>query len=251
MKCRLLLTLLVFSLPAWGCATTTHEDWSAFLKAHEHSISTIEARVSPGDVLVIDSSQALEIDGIIRKVQPDGKVALDLVGEVQVVDLTAREIAAKLDRLLSPYYTDPGVRVEVTSQPGRVFYVLGQVGTPGPYPYTGRNSLLHTLAVAQPNHIAWQSRVRIIRPNADEKHRREVEVDIDKMVRTGDVRQNILLEPGDMVYVPPTPLGWIGLRIRELLYPVAPAVRAYQAPDDFLETQDRYDDRRADRNRRS
>jgi len=227
-----------------GCTTVTHKDWSAFLKAHEHSVTAVETRVTPGDTITIHSPQALEIDGATPEIQPDGKVSLDLVGEVQVVNLTAREIAEKLGRLLAPYYTDPKIRVQIVSQPGRVYYVLGQVGMPGPFPYTGRDTLLYSLAVAQPNPIAWASRVKVIRPSPFDDQRHDVEVNVERMIETGDVRQNVLLEPGDVVYVPPTPLGWIGLRIRELLYPVTPALRAYQSPEDFLETQDRYEDRR-------
>ncbi|MCH7526129.1 MAG: hypothetical protein IID39_01710 [Planctomycetes bacterium] len=41
------------------------------------------------------------------------------------------------------------------------------------------------------------------------------------MIKTGDTRMNILLEPEDIVYVPPTPLAWLGLKIQELLFPVS------------------------------
>jgi hypothetical protein len=60
------------------------------------------------------------------------------------------------------------------------------------------------------------------------------------MVRNGDTAQNVLLQPGDIIDVPPTPLAWVGQRVRELLYPVTPAIRLWDSPSDALETYDDY-----------
>lgn len=228
-----------------GCATqSSHADLSAFLKAHEHTVSATESRLEPGDGIGISAMKVFEIDGEMRTVQPDGKISLDLLGEVKVAGLTARETAAKLEELLAPYYTDPQVRVQILRQPGRVFYVLGQVGGRGPVPYTGRDTLMNVLARAQPNHIAWKSRIRVIRPSPVEGERREITVNLNAMIKEGDTRQNILLEPGDVVYVPPTPLGWVGLRVRELIQPAVPVLQAYQTPEQFFAAQDEYNVRR-------
>jgi polysaccharide export outer membrane protein len=224
-----------------GCSTTSHEDWAAFLKAHESKVAATETRIQPGDTIELTSHRVLEVDRQRRTVHPEGKISLDLVGEVSVVGLTPREIANKLRELLRPYYTEPDVRVRVVEQPRRVYYVLGQVAVPGPFPFTGHDTLLHTLAMARPNHIAWKSRVKVIRPNPVENWRHEIEVDVDTMVKTGDTRGNILLEPGDVVYVPPTPLGWLGLRVRELLFPFSPAVEMYSTPGKFMRVQEGYE----------
>ena len=242
MQLRVTILVVVMGLAIAGCTTTSHEDWAAFLKAHENKVSATETRVQPGDVIELASHRVLEVDRQRRTIQPEGKVSLDLVGEVTVVGLTPREIADKLTELLSPYYTDPDVRCRVVQQPRRVYYVLGQVMAPGAFPVTGHDTLLHTLAIARLNHIAWQSRVKVIRPDPVERKRHVIQVDVESMIKTGDARQNILLEAGDVVYVPPTPLGWIGLRVRELLFPTAPALRAYRAPGEFMATQEAYEE---------
>jgi hypothetical protein len=71
-------------------------------------------------------------------------------------------------------------------------------------------------------------------------------VNVDKMVRSGDWRRNVLLEPNDIVYIPPTPLAWVGLRVRELMFPVAPVTQAYRSPVEFMEVKDRYDEKDED-----
>ena len=243
MQYRVIVATVLTGISCAGCAaTSSHVDLAAFLKAHEHTASATVSRIAPGDAISISAPRVREIDGERPTIQPDGKISLELIGEVKVAGLTARETASKLEELLKPYYLDPQVRVQITRQPGKVYYVMGQVGAPGPFPYTGRDTLMHVLAMAGPTNIAWKSRIKIIRPSPIEGERREIRVNVDKMVKTGDTRQNVLLEPGDVVYVPPTPLGWIGLRIRELLDPVGPVLQAYATPNQFLTEQQFYED---------
>ncbi|MCH7527040.1 MAG: hypothetical protein IID39_06360, partial [Planctomycetes bacterium] len=105
------------------------------------------------------------------------------------------------------------------------------------------DTLVHALIRAQPTNIAMRKRVKVIRPSPLDEQRHEIEIDVDKMIRAGDTRLNILLEPGDVVYVPPTPLGWLGLKVRELLFPVEPVYEAYTTPLDFQVAQSYYDNR--------
>lgn len=239
---RLSTGMVLATMACTGCASTpTHENLTAFLKAHEHAVAAVETRVDAGDTIRITAPRAFEIDHQTRSVQPDGKIALRLVGEVRVAGLTAREIATKLEELLTPYYNDPDVDVQVVDQPRRGYYVLGQVSGAGLFRFTGRDTVLHALAVARPNTIAWQSRIKVIRPSPVEGDRRELRIDIQKMIKTGDTRMNILLEPGDIVYVPPTPLGWLGLKVREALFPVSPVLNAYSTPARFMSVQNTYE----------
>ena len=98
------------------------------------------------------------------------------------------------------------------------------------------------MAAAQPNFLAWGAQVKVIRPSANRDERHEITVNVDKMLETGDLTNNILLQEGDMVFVPPTPLGWVGLRIQELLFPISPALSAYGSPVRAMNTTDQIRD---------
>ena len=227
-----------------GCATTpAHQDLAAFLKAHEHEVSATELRIGAGDTIIVDAPRIHEVEKESLRIAPDGKISLRLVGAVKLAGLTAREAAAKLVELFSPYYRKPEIYVRIVNQPTQVYYVVGQVRQPGMFAYTGRDTLVHALIRAQPNNIAMRKRVKVIRPSPLDDQRHEMEIDVDKMIRAGDTRLNILLEPGDVVYVPPTPLGWLGLKVRELLFPVEPVYEAYTTPLDFQVAQSYYDNR--------
>lgn len=222
-----------------GCSNQ-HADLVKFLKDNEHLATATEYRVGIPDEVLVSAPRILEIDGVRQTVGVDGKVSFRLLGPVRVAGLTPREIAAKLEEQLTPYYEDPKVQVEVTSYKSKKYYVFGEVARPGGYPYTGKDSVIDALSAARPTFIALRSHVQVIRPTPDPQEQVRILVNMDEMVQKGDMRMNVLLEPGDMVYVPPTPLGWAGNKVREVLYPLTPAYQAYKTPAEILDANDEY-----------
>jgi len=237
--------------PACGCATT-HEGLLAFIKAHEHEVSAADYTVGIGDVIGISAPRILEIDRSAQIIGPDGKINLRLLGPVKVAGMTEKEVSAKLKVLLDPYYDGPIVQVHVIEYRSKKYYVFGEVSSRGSggggavsfggggFAYTGRDTVLDAIANAGLSFIAWRSQIKVIRADPDPSERHEIIVDIDQMVTTGDTRLNVLLEPGDIVFVPPTPLGWIGLRIQEVLFPFQPVIQAYTTPASVIASGEVY-----------
>ncbi len=235
---------LLLAASAAGCGPPKYADLKAFLLEHEHGdVASSRYRIEPPDVISIASPTAPELDGVSQTVTAEGNVSLKLLGEVKISTLTPTETAAKLELLLKTYYVDPVVHVRVTGFRSKRLYVLGEVRNSGPKPFTGRDTLLSVLAASQPTFIAWEAQVHVIRPSPDSNERHDIIVDVDKIMKEGDLKANFLLQEGDIVYVPATPLGWLGLRIREVLFPFSPALEAYQTPSDFLRANDTYEDR--------
>lgn len=222
-----------------GCAGK-NLDMLHFLPEREHSVSAIEYRVGIPDTVAVTAPRIPEIDNEVQRLQPDGKINLRLLGQVKVVGMTAKEIAAKLEVLLSKYYVDPKVSVRVANYRSKKYYVYGEGVAAGPRPYTGRDTLLDAVVPAVPSFLTRTSHVKVIRPSHGEMPVRTITVNVDRMLQTGDWSQNILLEPDDVVYIPPTALAWFSHRVRELLFPVGPAVQAYVAPAYLRELDDAY-----------
>lgn len=233
--------LPVIGLTATGCATS-HEQLVAFLRSHEAEVGGGTYIVRPPDAISIHAPGIPEVDGASQNVRSDGRIVLRLLGEVDVAGLSPEGIAKKLEAQLSRYYVEPEVIVDVSGYNSQFYYVFGEVGGAGPKPYTGRDTLLRALAEARPTFLAWRSKIRVTRPNPEEGERKTIVVDLERMVRTGDTTENILLQEGDIIEVPPTPLAWVGLRIRELLYPVSPVLSAYSTPAQFMAAQEQYED---------
>lgn len=238
---RGLCGVLTGALLLSGCATT-HENLVAFAREHEAEVATGSYVVRPPDTIAIHSPTAPELDGAQQMVRSDGKIVLRLIGEVDVAGLTTVEIADKLRAQLARYYVEPEIAVEVSGYNSQFYYVFGEVASPGPVRFTGHDTVLLALAEARPNFFAWRGQIRVTRPARDGEAARTIIVDLDKMLAEGDMSMNVLLQEGDVIEVPPTPLAWIGHRVREVLYPVEPVIQAYNGPASVIHSTQTYGD---------
>lgn len=234
------VAVAAITLTVVGCSSPKYVDLQAFVQAHNHDVVATTYRLEPPDSIRVASPTSPEVNGVHR-IGSDGKVMLKLLGPVKVSTLTPKEVSVKLERLLSTYYVDPEVEVGVARYASKKIYVFGQVAKVGPRPFTGRDTVMNVLADAQPNIISWGGKVRVIRPSPDPEEVHELVVDVDAMMQSGDMRSNLLLQEGDIVYVPPTPLGWMGLRIQEVLFPLSPMLSAYTLPANMYGASNMYD----------
>ena len=78
----------------------------------------------------------------------NGTIAFPLVGTVQVVGLTAEDVASALSKSLvdKKLLRDPSVSVQITQY--RPIFVLGEVSHPGQYPYQPGMTMLSGVALA-------------------------------------------------------------------------------------------------------
>jgi protein involved in polysaccharide export with SLBB domain len=210
-----------------GCFSSHPEDIQAWVKPYEVSVTATSYIVQPPDEIEVHCAQVPEINLQRQRVRPDGKISFEALGDVEVAGKTPEEINAVLGEKVKKLYTLPGdnpVDVRIMVYASHVYYVLGQVARPGPRIYTGRDNLLTSLAEAQPNIMAWEERVQVIRPAAKEDEEARIfEVNYKKITEHGDATKDVLLQDGDIVYVPPTVLASVGMFLEELITPIARA----------------------------
>lgn len=226
-----------------GCVDPGRDQFIQFLRSPDQIVAGGTYRVAPPDAIRVNCPIAPEIDGASALIRPDGKISLRLLGEIFVAGLTTEEIADKIAKQLSRYYVEPEVVVDIARYASQYYYVFGEVAAPGRKLYTGRDTLMGALAAAKLNNFAWQERIRVTRPSEDPEERATIVINLKKMLESGTTDQDVLLQPGDIVEVPPTPIAWLGHQVRALLYPVTPVLDAYSTPADFLEATDTYEDR--------
>lgn len=220
-------TLVVAISLVAGCFSSNPEDIRAFVKPYEVDVTAENYVFQPPDEIEIHCSQVPEVHLQRQRIRPDGKISFEALGEIEVAGKTPKEVAAIVNERVQDLYQLPGdnpVDVRVAVYASKVFYVLGQVSRPGPMVYTGRDTLLHSVAMAGPMTTAWEQRVQVIRPTYSEDERpMHFEVNYAKMIAEGDISKNVLLEEGDIVYVPPTIPASIAMVLEEFLTPVARA----------------------------
>jgi len=219
--------LLLSSLGLTGCFSSRPEDIEAFLRPRDANVTTGSYVLQPPDGIEIHCTNVPEIHLQRQRIRPDGKVSFEALGEIEAAGKTPEQVADVLKKKVAQLYTLPGdspIDVRVFAYLSKVYYVLGQVDRPGPKDYTGRDTLLSALADAQPNALAWEKRIQVIRPPADEGGRPQIfEVDFDRMIAHGDTSKDVLLQEGDIIFVPPTVLAAAAMMIEEIIRPIARA----------------------------
>jgi len=181
-------------------------------------------RVAPPDKIKITATGIKELDQTSVTIRSDGKVNLNLLGDLYVAGLSPSEISEEISKRLSKFYNKESVyvSVEVTAFESKKYYVFGQVNRAGVKAYTGRDTVIKVLAEAALNDDAWPQKVVLIRPSDDPTVRQKITIDLKQMYSSGKADQNFLMEEGDLIYVPPSPLAEFRIQFTKLLTPIRP-----------------------------
>lgn len=146
-----------------------------------------EYRLGAGDQLRITVFGEADLTGQYL-INPQGDIAFPLVGNIAAGNKTLGELTAALTEALQrDYIRQPNVNVEILNY--RPFFILGEVRTPGTYPYSANLTVLNAVATAQGfTYRADQSRVFI-------KHSWEDQERVYRITTTTPV------QPGDTVRI--------------------------------------------------
>jgi polysaccharide biosynthesis/export protein len=165
-----------------------------------------EYAIGPGDVLRITvwGHDDLSKD---YPVSQDGRVPFPLIGSVQAVGLSTAELAKRIrDLLEKDYLVNPQVIVGVKEYLSKKVNVMGEAEKPGLFYLTGPTTLLELLSKAGGlSKTAGKDLVLVRTEGADGKVNAAgstiLRLDVRK-IQSGDVKENILLQNGDMMFVP-------------------------------------------------
>lgn len=162
-------------------------------------------RLGPGDVLEIEVIG----DGTTRAtatVGPDGKIYYHLLPGVNVWGLTLQEARSTLEKGLAEYIKEPHVAVTLRSVESKRVWVLGRLNTPGIYSLAAPMTVLE--AISKSGGLFTSRFSGTTEELADLHHSffirnsKPVAVDFYKLLREGDMSQNIYLQPDDLIYLP-------------------------------------------------
>jgi polysaccharide export outer membrane protein len=146
MVARLVVGILIVSVAAGlvGCDEARSQGQVPSLNSAQ--VGGANDRLGVGDRVKIvvfgqpDLTNETEVDAT-------GKVAMALIGEVQAAGRTAREVEGDIrTRLDKDFLVDPKVSVLIVAY--RPITILGQVKTPGRYPYSAGMDVRQAVALA-------------------------------------------------------------------------------------------------------
>ena len=156
--------------------------------------------LGPEDVLTISvwKDEHLTKDVVVR---PDGMVSFPLVGDVPAAGRTVEDLRLDLTKRLAKFIPNAHVSVAVTKLLSYRIYVLGRVLKPGEYMVGHHTDVLQALSLAGGlTPFAAENDIKVLRRrNGDEQ---VFEFRYGDAKRGKDLKQNILLQRGDVVMVP-------------------------------------------------
>jgi polysaccharide export outer membrane protein len=139
------LAVAPLALPAGG-AGTSEQDGNA--KPNETAKVVETYRIGPGDVLEVNVFDNEDLSRLVT-VQHAGEISFPLLGDIQVAELTVREVRERLTELLAKdYLVNPQVVVKVKEYRSQWVTLVGEVARPGKYYLEGPKTLLELLTEA-------------------------------------------------------------------------------------------------------
>ena len=237
MKCLRVISIISVSLitiSLTGCFSSHPAGIEAYLMPHKVDVTSENYVLQPPDQIVVHCSEVPEIHMQAQLIRPDGKIGFEDIGEIEAAGRTPEQLANILRGKVLELYKlegDNPVSIRIITYQSKRYYVLGQVTRPGPQVYSGRDTVFSALALTQPTNLAWVNRIQVIRPWKDENVKAKIfEVNWDRMGAHGEISKDVLLQEGDVIFVPPTVLAAIAMKLEEFITPLGRALSgAYMA----------------------
>lgn len=216
------IVLLLFPWLLTACSTTS--ELQPFPKLPQQDQQIFESKapqvyhIGVGDTLRIEVQKRSNFDALLTlqdiPVSSMGTIFIPLLGDIQVKGMTERELRRELTKRLATYFRQPLISITVTSSKSMRIFVLGSVKKPGIYPLdinTSMTVLEMILVAGGQTKDADLSRIVLMRKRSSTQQVKQpplgTTVDIYALLRQAETRQNITLEPGDVIYVPDTALA--------------------------------------------
>jgi len=160
--------------------------------------------IGPGDTLQVFVWRNPELSTSIP-VRPDGKISTPLVEDMVAVGKSPAQLARDIEKVLAEYVRSPTVNVIVANAASALSQVkvFGEVKVPQSVPYRDGLRVLDVVLMAGGvTDFAAPNRAKLVRAAVGNQKPKEERVRLGDLMQSGDMTQNLLLKPGDVLVVP-------------------------------------------------
>jgi polysaccharide biosynthesis/export protein len=152
--------------------------------------------LGPEDQISVFVYQGQEFTGS-HMIRPDGKITVNLVGDVQASGMTPEALAASIRDKVKAYVNDPDVTVSVLAVKSKKYLINGEVNRPGEYPLVVPTKVFQALVNAGGfKDFANQKKITIIHEDNTRDY-----FNYKDVLQGKKLKQNIYLQPGDIIVV--------------------------------------------------
>jgi polysaccharide export outer membrane protein len=154
--------------------------------------------IGPEDILLVRVWNSPQVSGQVT-VRPDGKITLQLLGDIQAAGLTPEALTQSIYEGVSKFETHDKseVTVDVRQVNSRKYSIQGEVTRSGAFPLLAPTRVLEALVNAGGfKEFANTKKIIIMRAG------KQYHFNYKEVTHGRKMEQNILLEPGDQIIVP-------------------------------------------------
>jgi polysaccharide export outer membrane protein len=180
---------------------------------------------APDQLLVSILPEPVIERGVV--VRPDGRISVDLIGDVMASGRTTEELAEDVRKKIARFKRDAVVTVSVSESRSSTITIFGQVASPGGMVLDRETRLAEAIGSRGGTNIfASRGRIRVIRTTPTEATVLRVNL---RDIQYGDQTTNFMLRDGDIIVVPPNALARVGFALQTLFFPFQPVLSAGSA----------------------
>lgn len=152
-----------------------------------------EQTIKKGDLLLIE---VIGHEDLKREVTVDneGNIPFPLIRKIRAQEKTIAQLAMDLEFELANYVKLPRVIIDYNE----IFYVYGEVKRPGEYKLRGRINVIKAVIIAGGFTDFASHTIKVIKVSPK---RRDIWVNVDRIIKGRGRYKETLIEPGDIIIV--------------------------------------------------
>lgn len=199
-----------------GCQTPE----SPHVKTGKVSAPDTRVVLTPGDQLEVRFFYTPDLNDL-QVIRADGKITLQLVGDVDVAGLTPPQLQKKLEERYAGLIEKPSVAVIARKLNHRNIYVAGSVKTPGVQPMPGHMTALEAIMLAGGFNLKEANPEEVLVIRSENGVRTSYVLDLGNEIGGKEPSKPFYLHAQDIVYVQRTGVvkaaQWIDQHITQLI----------------------------------
>lgn len=185
--------------------------------------------LGPGDVLEVKFLYTPELD-VTQVVRPDGKIALQIIGEIMVQGKTPAQLKDDLLERYTNHLKDPEIVILVQSLYARSVFVGGQVVRPSMIEMPARMTAME--AIMRAGGFDWRQAeagsVLVLRHEGNRW--KGYKLNLKSAIEKGTPTDSFFLQPKDIVHVPRSDIAKVDQWIEQHINRVIPDVLYIRIP---------------------
>jgi len=157
-------------------------------------------KIAPGDAFDLAFEFSPEFNQSVI-VQPDGFITLKDIGDVHIAGETVPSATERIRTAYQKILANPNISIVLKDFNRPYFTANGEIGKPGKYELRSDTTVTEGIAIAGgflPS--AKHSQVLLFRHVSDEWVQARI-INVKRMYKKGDLKEDMYLQPGDMLYV--------------------------------------------------